>query len=155
MTLVILIKIITMKTLFIIFAVSIVLMTAACGKSVNPPGTSLIGTWNVVSDSTYSSGIGPNGTPSSSKYIGVTGDHYIFTSNTLAIREADLRNAHATYTISKDTLKLIYTSLTDHGVAITGARGSYVFAQSGNDLKLSSFVITPGGIFSEIIMLNR
>lgn len=144
-----------MKTLFIICAVSIVLMTAACGKSVSPPGTSVIGTWNIVSDSTYSSGIGPNGTPSSNKYIGVPGDQYVFTSNTLAIREADLRNAHANYTISKDTLKLIYTSLTDHGVAITGAKGSYVIAHSGNNLKLSSFVITPGGIFNEIIILNR
>lgn len=143
-----------MKTLFILFAVSIVLMTAACHKdeSVNP---SLTGTWNVVSDSTYSSGIGPNGTPSSSKYIGVSGDHYTFTSTTLTIKEGNIRSANATYTISKDTLKLKYTSLVDEGVTITGATGSYVIAQSGSKLKLSSFVITPGGIFAEYITLSR
>jgi hypothetical protein len=144
-----------MKTFFILCAVSIVLLTAACGKSDIPLSASLIGTWKVVSDSTYNSGFGPYGTPSGSKYIGVPGDQYVFTSNTLAIREANIRSAHATYTLSKDTLKLIYTSLTDHGVAITGAKGSYVIVLSGNNLELNSWIATPGGMFKEFITLSR
>jgi len=144
-----------MKALFIIFAVSIVLIMAACHKDESV-SASLTGTWNVVSDSTYSSGIGPYGTPSGSKYIGVPGDQFIFTSNTLAMREANLRSAHGTYAISKDTLKLKYTSFVDHGTILTGATGSYLITQSdNNNLELSSFVITPGGIFKEYIILRR
>lgn len=143
-----------MKTLFIIFAVSIVLMMAACHND-QPVNPSLTGTWNVISDSTYNSGMGPNGTPSDSKYIGVTGDNFIFTGSTVSIKEGNIRNANASYVISKDTLKLTYTSLTDHGVTITGAKGSYVIAQSGNSLKLSSWVVTPGGMFKEFIILSR
>lgn len=145
-----------MKNLFLIFAVSIVLMMAACGKNDTVVNASLSGTWHIASDSTYTSGIGPNGTPSSNKYIGTDADYFKFDNSTLSINEGSFRTATATYTLSKDTLKLKYSYLDEGGVQLTGANNSYVITRlDSRSMQLKSYVLSPGGVFGEDIVLSR
>lgn len=129
---------------------------ASCNKNNTNWPTELSGTWHIVSDSTYSSGIGPYGTPSGQKYIGTVADYFKFDGNKLSIKEGNIRTATATYVVSKDTLKLSYSYLDEGGTQITGATNSYVISQlDSRNLQLRSFLASPGGLFTETIILSH
>jgi hypothetical protein len=143
---------------FLFISAAFVITLASCHKDAAIGPGNITGNWSVVSDSSYSSGIGPYGTPSSHKYVGVGGDHFDFTSaGKLYIKEGNIKLDTADYTIAgTDTLKLKYDYLYEGGVTITGASGSYIIATlNSQSLVLTYFGATPGGIFSERIDLSR
>jgi hypothetical protein len=143
-----------MKNLTVATLVLVVIIYSSCIKSNSNAG--ITGTWALVSDSTYSSGIGPYGTPSSNKYVGTSGDHFIFTGNMLYVKEGTIKLDTATYTISNDTLKLTYNYLYEGGVTIQGAIGRYdIKTLTQQNLVLTEYGVTPGGIISETIILKR
>jgi len=141
------------RLLIILILTTVILDSCSKNNGVWPP---LNGIWSVVSDSTYSSGIGPLGTPSGHKYVGTATDYFKFDGNKLSIKEGSFRTATATYTVSKDTLKLNYSYLDEDGEIITNASDTYMITESdGRSLKLTSFVASPGGVFRESVILSR
>jgi len=132
-------------------------MWASCQKNDNNFQSTITGDWSVVMDTTWSSGIGPNGTPSSHKYIGVPSDYYNFTAKgKLYVKEGTEKLDTADYTISGDTLKLTYNYLYEGGVTIQGAIGRYIITTLNNrNLVLTQDFVTPGGIIDETIVLKR
>lgn len=134
------------------FAVSVM---ASCKKD----GTSgsIAGNWAVVSDSTSSSGIGPNGTPSGNKYIGVAGDHFDFTSaGKLYVNEGGFKIDTAQYTITGTRLSLEYSYLHVGDITVRGSGGGYdITTLSRNSLVLTEDALTPGGRIYEQIILTK
>ena len=150
------IKITIMKNCILIILVFAAITFASCNKGNTIGPNTLNGTWSVVSDSTYTTGIGPLGTPSGSTYEGTATDYFKFNDNTVSIKEGNLRTATATYIVSKDTIKFRYSYLDEGGTIVTNANNSYVIARpASNNLVLTSFIATPGGAFYEKIILNR
>jgi len=145
-----------MKNVLPLF-VLICLALASCKKDNNNINESIVGDWNIISDSTWSSGIGPYGTPSSYVYKGVTGDHFDFTgSGKLYVKEGTEKLDTANYTVSKDTLKLQYDYLYEGGVTITGAVGSYIITTLNyHNLTLTEDFLTPDGAIYEQIRLSK
>jgi hypothetical protein len=144
-----------MKKLLLVLVIPTALLFASCNKS-NGTFPSLSGTWNIVSDSTYFSGIGPNSPPSGRDYIGTSGDHFIFTGNKLYIKEGTIKIDTAIYTVSQGLLNLTYTYLNDGGTIIYNSIGSYTIARNdGKNLELTEFLASPGGLFKEDIKLKR
>jgi hypothetical protein len=139
------------------FVLFIAVSVCSCNKNNDPQSYSIVGNWNLVSDSTWSSGIGPNGTPSSNTYKGVASDYFKFTnSGKLYLKEGSVKLDTADYTVSKDTLKLKYDYFYEGGVTINGAVGSYIVTTPNNhELELTDDFITPGGAIYERITLSK
>ncbi len=145
-----------MKNLLLSAIILSVMVLFSCGKN-DPSIHAITGNWNIVSDTTWSSGIGPNGTPSGNKYTGVAGDHFNFTSSgKLYVKEGNIKLDTANYTISGDTLKLTYRYLYEGGVTVQGASGSFIISTLTNQsLILTEDFLTPGGRIDETITLSR
>jgi hypothetical protein len=146
-----------MKNLLLLMLFSLALVWASCQKNDGSVNTSIAGNWSVVMDTTWTSGIGPYGTPSSHKYAGVPGDYYNFTTaGKLYVKEGTEKLDTADYTVSGDTLKLTYNYLYEGGVTIQGAAGRFIISTLNNqNLVLTQDFATPGGIIDETVVLKR
>lgn len=148
-----------MKSLNVIFYLLIILACASCGKeNLTSFNQRIKGTWNVISDSTFVAGIdAPNHESISNKYIGQTGDYFIFTDSHVYIKESNVKTDTATYRISKDTLVMTYAHLKEGIEIVANAEMKYLISSTGSaNLELSSTgLISPGGEFSEVIKLTH
>jgi hypothetical protein len=141
------------KHTLVILAVAALCFTA-CQKDKDSAALPA-GTWNVVSDSTYS-GVGHIAT--GRLYVGQSGDYFKFSGNNLSIKEGAFRVATATYTQVKDTLKLSFSYLEDNGEKINGpGTEKYIItSQTSTSMKLMADpFLSPGGIYEEYITLSR
>ena len=147
--------------------VSLILIIAlalfSCHKDHDAGPALLVGNWTIVSDSTYNSGIGPNGQPTGKMYIGTAADYYHFTANgKLYVHEGTFLIDTADYTIANDThtnykmVNLKFSYLYTYGATITGANGAFdITTVTNHSLVLYSRGLTPGGIFYEAITLRK
>jgi len=118
----------------------------------------IVGSWNVVSDSTFAAGIdAPNNASVSNKYSGVSGDYFTFTNDHVYIKENTVETYTAIYSIAKDTLKMVYAHLKKGISILTNASMNYLITTSNpHSLILKSTgLISPAGEFSEVITLAR
>jgi hypothetical protein len=149
-----------------IFVLVIALALFSCGKgSTNDNGpTSIVGNWSIVSDSSYTTGIGAYGPPSGNKYIGTAADHYDFTSDGgLTIHEGTIMTGTASYTVGPDTITKLkkvnikFSNLTyDGGTTLTNASKSFdISSLTNNSMVLTSSLLSPGGAFYETVVLKK
>jgi hypothetical protein len=148
-----------------IFVLVIALALFSCGKgSTNDNGpSSIVGNWSIVSDSSYTTGIGAYGSPSGSKYIGTAADHYDFTSDgKLTIHEGNIMTGTASYTVGPDTITKLkrvnikFSNLTYDGSMLTNASKSFdISSLTSNSMVLSSSLLSPGGAFYETVILKK
>src|ERR1700744_1264931 len=95
---------IAILTLFIITGIF------SCKKDSS--STSIVGKWNLVSDSTSSSGVGSGNGSSGHTYTGVSGDYFEFTSQgSFSANEADVLSSAGTYTLNKGLISINYSKL--------------------------------------------
>lgn len=146
---------------------SVVLIVAlalfSCGKGSDNKAVNIVGNWSLVSDSTYNTGIGPDGPPSGSKYVGTAADHFDFAENgDLTIHEGDILIGTGTYTIATDTftkLKRVdmkFTNFTYKGSTVTnGGRSLDVKSLNSHSMILYSALLSPGGAFYETVILRK
>jgi len=145
----------------LVFIIALALFS--CGKGSDNTPINIIGNWSIVSDSTYNTGIGPNGTPSGSKYIGIAADHYDFAANgDLSIKEGTIMTGTATYTIATDTITKLkrvdikFSNLTYGGSAIINASKSFdIKALDSHNMVLYYRFLSPGGAFYETVILSK
>jgi len=144
-------------------ALIIALALYSCGKGSDNTPVNIIGNWSIVSDSTYNTGIGPYGPPSTSKFIGTAADHYDFTSGgNLTIHEGDIMTGTATYTITNDTitklkrLNIKFSALDEGGSTISDASKSFdIKSLDSHNMVLYSSLLSPGGAFYETVVLKK
>lgn len=141
----------------------IALALYSCGKGSDNTPVTILGNWSIVSDSTYNTGIGAYGPPSTSKYTGTAADHYNFTSGgNLTIHEGDIMAGTATYTITNDTitklkrLNIKFSSLTYDGSTVSNASKSFdIKSLDSHNMILYSALLSPGGAFYETVILKK
>jgi hypothetical protein len=148
-----------------VFVLVIALALFSCGKSsTNDNGpSSIVGNWSIVSDSSYTTGIGANGPPSGNKYIGTAADHYDFTSDGgLTIHEGTIMTGTASYTVGPDTITKLkrvnikFSNVTYEGSLLTNASKFFdISSLTSNSMVLSSSLLSPGGAFYETVVLKK
>jgi hypothetical protein len=145
----------------LVFIIALALFSCSKGSDNTP--VNIIGNWRLVSDSSYTTGIGAYGPPSGSKYIGTTADHYDFSSNgDLTIHEDDIMDGAATYTIGTDTfaklkrLDIKFVNLTYNGSVMTnGSKSLDIKSLDSHNMVLYSALLSPGGAFYETVILRK
>ncbi len=141
-----------MKALYLLIFACILLCLNSCLKDSTLPyqSGSLIGKWNIVSDSTYV-GVGYNNHPVD--YAGKPGDYFNFTSNGIIYtKEGDVLDT-LSYSLSADTGIVI----SSFGAILNGVPAVSKFKNfTDHSLIIASPVaLTPGGIFSRKVYLSR
>ena len=142
-----------MKLLIPFVIITAILILISCKKDIpsgNNVNSSLLGKWNVVTDSSFS-GIGPNNYPIN--YRGQSGDYFDFTVEGKVYVKEGVALDTLGYTVISDTTMLIdsfggvlngvpetcfITNLKSHTVTIT-----------------APVILTPGGSFGRKVSLKR
>ena len=144
-----------MKNLLFVICLFSVVGICSCTKDDN--SIPLVGKWNVVSDSTYYTGIGPNGTPSFTKYVGQPGDYFNFTAQGKAyFKEGNTFSATATYKVTGNNVNLVYSNFVVNDSTINATSGGYIIAAiTPRTLVLTNQFITPGGATFTTVKLSK
>ncbi len=127
----------------------------SCKKDAN---AGITGNWHLVSDSTYTSGIGPNGKPGGSTYTGLSADSYDFMANGHLIAHVAGNIDSATYTVQAgNKLSINYSIVHEFdGAVLKGANADFdLSVQSSHKAVLTSNILTPGGRFARILVLAK
>ncbi|GAA3975766.1 hypothetical protein [Mucilaginibacter dorajii] len=127
----------------------------SCKKDAN---AGITGKWQLVSDSTHTSGIGPNGTPGGGTYVGQATDSYDFMANGQLIAHVAGKVDSATYTVQPgNKLHINYSIVHEFdGAILKGASTDFdLSVQSSHKAVLTSDIITPGGTIARIVVLTK
>ena len=138
-----------MKTKHILLiTASLMLCLYACKKDGSQP--SLIGKWNIVSDSTY---VGAGLSNHQVDYMGQPGDYFDFTSNgTVYTKEGSILDTLSYNLVSNTEIVIGAFGLIANGVPAI----SHITNFTSYTINIASPVdLTPGGIFGRKIRLSR
>jgi hypothetical protein len=80
----------------------------SCKKQNNTPSVTIVGRWQVLSDSTYKTTITSGGLTTGTMYIGKAGDYYEFNANGHINLSGDGNNGTATYALTNNQMHLTY-----------------------------------------------
>lgn len=117
----------------------------------------LLGTWQMVSDSTSSYSQTP-GSAHGHTYVGTVGDHYTFTSNGTAYINENAANDTGTYIVNPDhSLQISYVSRIIDGLKIGGSANYFeITSLDTHYAVLSDEGWSPAGVyFVRIVTLKK
>lgn len=147
-----------MKKHYIFIAMIIIgFIFPSCKKSNQTPARLLVGTWSLVSDSTYYSGT-PLIKGGSSTYVGTANDHYTFTSTQLYVSgDTNSKFDTASYSTAHDSIKFSnYKNPEITGEVYNSSYAGYAIAKlDSHNFTLTQYYTTPAGIYSQDIVLKR
>ena len=138
-----------MKTLKTFFILTVLLFCLyACKKDGNAPG-SIVGRWNIASDSSYV-GVGLNNHEVT--YNGQPGDYYELAANGILYTKEGAVLDTLEYTLHADTSITIQTLGNTNGIPQPGR----ITAFTAHTLVIyGPYLLTPGGIFGRTLTLSR
>jgi hypothetical protein len=128
----------------------------SCKKTQNASNPSIIGRWNLISDSTY---LPLNGSTRTNKYVGVSTDYYDFEAGgKLSLKEGSISIDTASYSLISDNQ--IYISHSSNPTpclcAFDFEVGTFkISALTDRMLTISQGTTTPDGPLGEVIIFSR
>jgi hypothetical protein len=140
-----------MKGAYLITAAALLLSFCSCKKDLtNGPGTTTIGKWNLVSDSTFA-GVGQNN--HAVDYKGQAGDYFDIRANGFMYTKEEGILDTLQYSVVSNTEIVIQSfGINANGVQAT----SHITNFTSNSLVIASpIALTPGGQFGRKVTLSR